>query len=280
MSPVAVRLLWTSRTSRITFLLLLMSLVVLPCARAQTFTPTGNLNIARAGQQATLLLDGRVLASGGYDNSINAIARAEIFDPSTGAWTVTGTNVVARFEHTATLLQDGRVLVVGGGSSNSSCSSNATAETYNPVTSTWSLTANLPAPAGAGATAVRLIDGRVLVSGGGNRCGGFFSTAALFDPVTNTWSATANMTTTRAFHSAALLSDGRVLVAGGVPASNTWSASAEVYDPITGAWTAVGSMLTARGAADNYVQTFLATLQSGGVLARMRALFARLFGAS
>ena len=267
MSPVASRLSWTSRTPTVLFLVLLMSLVVLPRAWAQIFTPTGDLNIARSGQQATLLPDGRVLASGGYDNLINGIAQAEIFDPLTGAWTVTGANVIARMEHTATLLQDGRVLVVGGVSSNSSCSSNATAETYNPVSSTWSLTGNLPAPAGAGATAVRLIDGRVLVSGGGNRCGGIFNTAALFDPITNTWSATANMTTTRAFHSAVLLSDGRVLVAGGVPVPNTWSASAEVYDPIAGTWTAVGSMLTARGTDNNYVQTFLAVLQSDGVLA-------------
>jgi hypothetical protein len=41
--------------------------------------------------------------------------------------------------------------------------------------------------------AIRLLNGRVLVSGGGNRCGDVFNTAAVFDPPTNTWSATTPM---------------------------------------------------------------------------------------
>src|SRR5262245_13179461 len=95
----------------------------------QTFTTTGSMNFARSSHQATLLSDGRVLVSGGANASANAIPEAEVFSPGTGTWAVTGSNVTSRFEHTATLLQDGRVLVVGGVSANTSCSSNATAET-------------------------------------------------------------------------------------------------------------------------------------------------------
>jgi hypothetical protein len=234
-------------------------------ASAQTWTPTGSMSYARGGHQATALLDGRVLVSGGYDGGSGAVAQSEILDPTTGTWSTTGSNVSPQADHTATLLEDGRVLAVGGTPGSSSCSSDNTAELYDPGTGTWSATGSLPAAAGTGHTAVRLLDGRVLVAGGGNRCGGVFNTAALYDPGTGTWSATGTMTTPRQFHSAALLSDGRVLVAGGSPGSPfPCLASAEIYDPTTGMWTATGSMPTARVTGGNgYVQPYLANLPNG-----------------
>jgi hypothetical protein len=223
-------------------LVLLVSLLVLPSAFAQTFTPTGSLNVARAGHQATLLVDGHVLVTGGYDASGNAIAQAELFDPGSGTWTLTGRNVFARLEHTATLLRDGRVLVAGGVGALSACTLAGTAELYDPLTGSWSVTNSALAPAGSGPVAVRLLDGRVLVSGGGNRCGSVFSRASIFDPVTGLWSATASsMRVPRQFHSAIVLPDGRVLVAGGsTSAPFNLVASAEVFNPTLGTWCRLG----------------------------------------
>jgi hypothetical protein len=150
-----------------------------------------------------------------------------------------------------------------------SCTSDATAETYDSVAGTWTLTGDLPAIVGSGSVAVRLLDGRVLASGGGNRCGDVFATAALFDPSTNTWSPTASMTIPRQFHSAVLLSSGRVLVAGGATSAPfDFVPSAEIFDPATGTWAAVGSMITARGASpDGYVLSYLSLLPTDAVLA-------------
>jgi hypothetical protein len=122
-------------------------------------------------------------------------------------------------------------------SSSTACTSNATAELYDPSTGGWSPTKGLPVVVGIDASAVRLLDGRVLVSGGGNRCGEVFNTAALFDPSCNTWSATAAMATGRQKHSAILMADGRVLVAGGTAASGTNSMRVEVFDPAAATWT-------------------------------------------
>jgi hypothetical protein len=234
----------------------------------QTVGSTGSMQFARVSHQATLLADGLVLVSGGQNGGA-AIAQAELFNQATGTWSLTGSNVIPRFDHTATLLQDGRVLAAGGVSSNGDCSSNVTAETYDPASGTWSLTGRLPSPVGTGHIAIRLLDGRVLVSGGGDRCGTVFNTAAIFDPSTNKWSATGSMTAAREFHSAALLPDGRVLVAGGVTGSPFPAvASAEIYDPVAGTWTAVASMGTARQTSCNgYAQPYLATLSGGTVLA-------------
>jgi hypothetical protein len=184
-------------------------------ARAQTFTVTGNMEYARSGHQATLLLDGRVLVTGGTGKSGEAIARSEVFDPATGGWSLSGNNITARVGHTAAVLQDGRILVVGGTSSLPACSLNTTAGIYDPSTGGWSPTTNVPITVGTGAAAVRLLDGRVLVSGGGNHCGEVFNTAVLFDPSRNTWSATAAMASRRQKHGTFLMADGRVLVVGG-----------------------------------------------------------------
>jgi sugar lactone lactonase YvrE len=196
------------------------------------------MEYARSGHQATLLLDGRVLVTGGAGKSGEAISRAEVFSPATGAWAFTGNTTTPRLDHAAALLLDGRVLIVGGASSSSSCSSDSTAEIYDPATGTWSTAAPLPIVVGGGASALCLLDGRVLVAGGGNRCGEVFNTAALFDPSTNTWSATMPMRTARQSHRAVLLGDGRVLVASGGSAIDGEPIDAEVFDPVSASWAA------------------------------------------
>ena len=63
-------------------------------------------------------------------------ASAELFDPSTGAWSPGATMAQQRALHTATLLEDGRVLVVGGFDEGGQPL--ATAELYDPTSGTWS----------------------------------------------------------------------------------------------------------------------------------------------
>lgn len=99
------------------------------------------------------------------------------------------------------------------------------------------------APTGSMATrrddhvAVRLADGRVLVSGGR-----FGASAELYDPATGTWSPAGRMTQYRSRFTATLLGSGTVLVAGGTDREP----SAELYDPATATWSPTGSLLTAR----------------------------------
>jgi len=90
-------------------------MLVQPCAAdSGVFTNTGSLNTARYQHTATLLPNGKVLVAGGLDISNNALASAELYDPTSGTWTATGSLATARYVHTATLLPNGKVLVVGG----------------------------------------------------------------------------------------------------------------------------------------------------------------------
>jgi hypothetical protein len=101
-----------------------------------------------------------------------------------------------------------------------------------------------------GHTAVRLLDGRVLVSGGypSDEPDDAVTSAEVYDPESGTWSATGNMLKPHGGFAATLLRDGRVLV-GDVddPAADVPVMGAEVYDPARGTWTATGKMVWGGG---------------------------------
>ncbi len=229
--------------------------------RADSFTPIAKMQVARSGHQATLLDDGRVLVTGGSDDGGAAINRAEVFNPVTRSWADVEPNIFARVEHAATLLQDGRVVVVGGASTTSSCEPISAAEIYESRTGTWSLTRDIPIAFVHGPAAVRLADGRVLVSGGGTPCGSISRSTAIFDPASNAWLPTSSMNVARQFHTAVLMGDGRVLATGGASTQDGEPVDAEAYDPATGEWTIVTRRPVLIGTAcDGYVQSFAALL--------------------
>jgi hypothetical protein len=96
-----------------------------------TFTPTNPMNVPRQVLTLTTLPNGQALAAGGSLDfaSGGGSATAELYNPSTNAWTLTGSMPAGRLGHTATALPDCRVLIVGD---------NQTAVTYDYVTGTFS----------------------------------------------------------------------------------------------------------------------------------------------
>ena len=110
----------------------------------------------------------------------------------------------------------------------------------------WIATGSMGTPR-SGHTAVRLLDGRVLVVGGAGDEND--TSAELYDPDTGTWSATGNMLKPHAgflAFPATLLRDGRVLVGDADdPGALDPIFGAEVYDPDSGTWTPTGKMIEA-----------------------------------
>jgi hypothetical protein len=82
---------------------------------------TGSMAAARRQFNATLLPDGRVVATGGtsaagFTDPAGAVHAAEVWDPSSGQWTTWASNAVTRVYHSTTLLlPDGRLLHAGSG---------------------------------------------------------------------------------------------------------------------------------------------------------------------
>jgi len=95
-----------------------------------------------------------------------------------------------------------------------------------------------------GASAVRLADGRVLITGGIG-ANGVIETAELYG-ATGSFSRVAPMLHSRSEHVSVALEDGRVLVAGGRTRGDAALSSAEIYDPAADAWKDVGVMNVSR----------------------------------
>lgn len=165
----------------------------------------GQMNFPRAGHTATVLLDGRILVSGG-DTSTRT---AEIYDPNSDTWSTTGPLVFPRSKHAAALLPDGRVLLVGG------IYSSMTAEVFDPSMQLWTRTADVANRRHIGHALVTLMDGRVLLIGG-NASLDSESRTELFDPSGGTWTDAGSLSVGRMYFLATLMQDGRALVAGGI----------------------------------------------------------------
>ena len=206
------------------------------------FCGASNLNTGRAYPTATLLNNGMVLIAGGQlDQGPAASNAAELYNPTTGAFTsaTCGMNS-ARSQHTATLLNDGKVLIVGGLSGPSTFVT--TAEIFDPVHGTFANTTHNPVNTRSNHTATLLADGTVLIAGGGNPA--FLAIAEIYDPATQTFTNVGSLNFSRENHTATLLTNGKVLIAAGLAASNMQSA--ELYDPVAKTFSNTGSLNTAR----------------------------------
>jgi N-acetylneuraminic acid mutarotase len=223
-----------------------------------TWATMGALNNSRENHTATLLPSGKVLVAGGNSTRYPyvALASAEIYDPTTGTWTMTGSLSAARLVHTAALLPTGKVLVAGGTPNDVQVLSSA--ELYDPASGVWTVTGALNA-ARSVYTATLLPNGKVLAVGGLGS-GGVLSSTEMYDPATGTWMVSAPLNNARRWHTATLLASGKVLIAGGNNMTGEIPPIAELYDPATGTWTASGAMTCPRV----YQQTAL--LANGKVL--------------
>ncbi|MCB1175129.1 MAG: hypothetical protein KDK39_16260 [Leptospiraceae bacterium] len=183
---------------------------------AEGWVVLNGMKHARYYHQSTLLQDGRVLVSGGYDaQTSDALSSLEIYNPSSQSFSLISASFPSPIQnHTATLLQDGRVLIVGG--SNASSVSQKWTYIYSPVTGSITVAADMNI-ARRYHKAIRLNNGKVLVSGG-NSSG---AEAEVYDPVSNGWTTITNGTIVSSGHNLTLLSDGRVLQTGGVSVANS-----------------------------------------------------------
>ena len=215
---------------------------VLPPASALRRT-AGDLHVGRRNHTATRLANGHVLLCGGYAQGTFVTDRAEDFDPSSETFTqLTAHMRQPRAGHTATRLADGRVLLAGGWYEVSSGTLNVaqTAEIFDPATGQFSDVGNLGIPR-ADHAALRLPDGRVLVTGGSLLAGDQLidhASAEAFDPSLGTWSPWAHaMTHTRSTHGMVDLLDGRWLLAGG----SDVDLRPDLFDTTTGLFTPVAA---------------------------------------
>jgi hypothetical protein len=192
------------------------------------FSPVGEMTTPRADHTATLLPNGQVLlGAGSTGRSINQAVTdtAELFDPATNRFIATGNLAARRHKHAAVLLRDGKVLVIGGADSRLRGFYNS-AEIYDPATGKFSPTGVMSvARYKIREAAALLIDGKVLIAGGGTRL-------EVYDPATGVFSLLPDrVTTALRYSTTTLLREGTALIAGGYGGEGLASAGAWLFLP-------------------------------------------------
>jgi len=188
---------------------------------AEIFDPaTGQWSAAapmkahRASFSATLLADGRVLVTGGY-NATGTLTENETYDPATNTWTVNAPMPHPHAVHVSVTMQDGNVLVAGGDTGLGLPGREA--DVFNPVTGKWK-SAGLMAEPREYFGAASLPDGKVIVIGGYSLKGELFVTlksTEMFRPHKGMFAPGKSMKHERTDFSVTTLPDGHVMAVGG-----------------------------------------------------------------
>jgi hypothetical protein len=166
------------------------------------------------------LMDGRILFAGVGD--VGGVGPSSVYDPVAGTFHDIGPMNRPRRGFSATLLGDGRVLIVGGKNWWPECEVHDSAEIFDPVTETFTLTGTMAVPR-SGHTATLLENGRTLVVGGHDTILCDFlpplatlRSAELYDPATGMFFETGSMPDSGVFYNTAnRLPNGDVLVVTG-----------------------------------------------------------------
>ena len=197
---------------------------------------TTTMSTPRVSHAAVLLQNGSVLIAGGLDDTLTALASAEIYDAVAKTFTATAASMdTARSVHTATALVDGTVLIVGG----------ATAATDLVQLDLFDPTPGAFVPTGAMTeprqfhTATMTQDGtaRIFIAGGQNAVLGALNSSDLYDGAG--FDAGPTLNEARSLHTATAFLNGaahQILIAGGVTsAAGGWvTNTAEIYTPVAG----------------------------------------------
>lgn len=239
---------------------------------------TQSLSTPRVWPSVTRLADGKIMIAGGRTTNTCAtqLAKTEIYDPATGAFSSGPSMLQRRFHHSATLLANGRVLIYGGlgnaagAPDSSSVYALDSAEIYDPSTNSFTYTHT---PDGQQTymwwsrsehTATLLKNGSVMLCGGrqiGTTDYGVSYSCDVYKPATGQICSYPPVPggcegiglpygSGAMDHTATALTDGTMLIAGGI--DNMWpipKATARVIDPATGTSHEVSSMAYARRGA-------------------------------
>lgn len=195
------------------------------------------------GQSLGTLHDGRLIQAGGTTWPINGnpsgLASVTLYSPTSGQWTPGPQMPRPRSNAGSAVGADGKFYVVGGVGLDLRAATTDTLEIYDPVTSAWTLGADLPTISIYGSAAA-LPDGRI-ISLGGIRPGDSYASTAVYayTPSTNHWTSLAPLPDHCLGMAVATGPDGQVYAAGG--ACNTtwnWSDKLYIYNPASDTWRA------------------------------------------
>ena len=197
---------------------------------AQAWSAIAPLSAGREAPQATAF-GGKLYVTGGWGATGDAVAKTEIFNPSSGTWT-TGADNPKPYAGSGAALLDGKIYVVGG--CLDSCGT-SDVQIYDPAADAWSSGPAYPEPAAWLGCAG--IDGKLYCAGGSASAS--TKHGYVLDPASGTWSPIADLPIDLwAMGYSAV--NGQLIVSGGVTnGASTLTNQGFAYDPDANAWSAL-----------------------------------------
>jgi Leucine-rich repeat (LRR) protein len=201
------------------------------------FYASGNVSGPRSFHTSTVLDNGEILITGGWNSNI----KAELFDHNFGKSISISNMKFPRVEHVATKLDNGNVLITGGWKGRNHFwtgkDSQANAELYDATRKVFIAIGSMKVPR-AGHTMTKLNDGKVLIVGGfkvdSESKGQGISSIEIYDPKFRKFKKiSSRLRYGRGHHTATKLKDGRVLIVGGFSKDNNAVDTIEIFDPST-----------------------------------------------
>jgi N-acetylneuraminic acid mutarotase len=196
-------------------------------------------------ETAAVGVAGKIYVLGGFDADERIVARAQIYDTATGAWS--DGPALPRAVHHANVVTDGTTIYVLGALFSNNFAAVGDVYRFTPGVSTaW--TAGTPMPSGRerGAAVAGFIGNQIYVAGGLRNVQAS-NLVDVYHPMDDVWTPLADLPAARD-HACGGTVNGRLVVAGGrmvsssAPLPEVW-----LYDPGGNSWAAGAPMLTARG---------------------------------
>jgi hypothetical protein len=178
-----------------------------------TFETLPSMTSRKYMHAATLLDDGRVLFSGGFNKEELYLTALEVFDPQSKQFKKIADMSKGRIEHTATRLPDGTVLIAGGKMDDHVFHKHV--ELFDPRSNSVTQTKNDFAPTRASHAAYLLSSGKVVFVGGYSLRKELPDEIDVFDPHTQEFSEVSHLSFPRYDLSIFEVSPGKILVSGG-----------------------------------------------------------------
>ncbi|CAF0740911.1 unnamed protein product [Adineta steineri] len=210
-----------------------------PSIKSYYWTQDASLSKGRSAFGAVLLANETIMAAGGLENTTALTRTCELYSSSIG-WTA-GTQMknfryyftLAAFANNTKALATGTLYTP----------QQQTAEVYDTIKNTWTLTSTNMSTGRYLHTATLLQNGSILIIGGKNSSSTILSDVDIFMPSSNSFSKVNSMNMGRYVFTSTLLNDGfTVFVTGGTSTNKQMTSTAELY--VSGSWIFTNTNMT------------------------------------
>jgi hypothetical protein len=197
------------------------------------FTPGPDMGSARSGQEAVLLVSGKILIIGGWTPRDSALRDVELYDAARNRFEAGPALSAPRGSAASVRLKNGNVLICGGAAALHQILSSC--ELYDVAANAWHAAGSLTVPRYKH-DMILLDDGHVLVVGGSDDrdWSNQYDSAEIYDPASGKSAAIARMNSRRFKlpHTSVVLKNGDVLVAGGSEVPEIYSPGKQSFSPV------------------------------------------------